>query len=250
MKQVHARFVVGLTATPVRKDGHHPIIAMQCGPIRSNVPAREEAALRPFAHEVIVRPTDFKLPEGIQAAGIQDLYSRLSSDASRTELVVRDVLAAIQAGRSPLVLTERTDHLENLTAAIEAHGANVVVMKGGLGIRERRRRLELLSSIPPDQPRVLIATGRYIGEGFDDERLDTLFLTLPVPWRGTVQQYAGRLHRLHPAKRVVQVFDYVDSNVPMLLRMHDKRLAGYRAIGYSIAGQIPEAGTPLIGTSS
>lgn len=234
MREVHARFVVGLTATPVRKDGHHPIIAMQCGPIRCNVPAKEQAALRPFAHEVIVRQTDFKLPSDVQDAGIQDLYSRLAADDPRTSLMVKDVLAAVQAGRSPLVLTERTDHLEKLAAAIEAHGAKTVVFRGGLGVRERRKRLELFRAIADGQPKVLIATGRYIGEGFDEARLDTLFLTLPVSWRGTVQQYAGRLHRLHPGKQTVQIFDYVDSNLPMLLRMHEKRLKGYRAIGYSV----------------
>jgi len=101
-------------------------------------------------------------------------------------------------------------------------------------VRERRKRLELFRAIADGQPKVLIATGRYIGEGFDEARLDTLFLTLPVSWRGTVQQYAGRLHRLHPGKQTVQIFDYVDSNLPMLLRMHEKRLKGYRAIGYSV----------------
>src|SRR5581483_2676008 len=204
MREVHARFVVGLTATPVRKDGHHPIIAMQCGPVRFRMHPKEHAALRPFEHEVIVRQTDFTLPDG-HDAGIQDIYSRLGADEARTALVLRDVLAAIQAGRSPLILTERTDHLEKLAAAIAGQVANVVVLRGGLASRERQKRLALLAAIPDDQPRVLIATGRYIGEGFDDARLDTLFLTLPVSWRGTVQQYAGRLHRLHPSKQVVQI---------------------------------------------
>jgi len=234
MAEVRGRFVAGLTATPVRKDGHHPIIAMQCGPIRFHAHAKEQAAARPFEHEVIVRRTDFRLPADVEDVGIQDIYSRLVGDEIRTALVVADVLDGIRVGRSPLVLTERTDHLEKMAALIEPQVKNVVVLRGGLAAGERRRRLELLASIPGDEPRVLLATGRYIGEGFDDARLDTLFLTLPVSWRGTVQQYAGRLHRLHPSKRVVQIFDYADTNVPMLLRMHEKRLKGYRDMGYSV----------------
>jgi superfamily II DNA or RNA helicase len=103
-----------------------------------------------------------------------------------------------------------------------------------MGVRQRRRLTEALASVPENEPRVLLATGRYIGEGFDDARLDTLFLTLPVSWRGTIQQYAGRLHRLHAGKQVVQIYDYVDVHVPVLLRMLKRRIAGYEEIGYSV----------------
>lgn len=111
---------------------------------------------------------------------------------------------------------------------------NLVVLTGGMGVKDRRQRLERLRSIPESEPRVLLATGRYLGEGFDDARLDTLFLTLPISWRGTVTQYAGRLHRVHEGKREVRIYDYVDSAIPMALKMHQRRCVGYRALGYAI----------------
>ena len=117
----------------------------------------------------------------------------------------------------------------------------MLILKGGMSNRERKNTTNKLAEIPEGVPRVLLATGSYIGEGFDDSRLDTLFLTVPISWRGTLQQYVGRLHRIHDGKKVVRVFDYVDHLVPMLCRMYEKRLRGYRAIGYEIESdpQIP-----------
>jgi len=154
------------------------------------------------------------------------------ADASRNQLIVNDVLNALEEGRSPLLLTERTDHLEYLEAQLRPAARNLVVLRGGMGAKQRREVAERIAAIPPDEERLVLATGRYIGEGFDDARLDTLFLTLPVSWKGTLVQYAGRLHRLHEGKREVRIFDYVDREVPMLARMFEKRLRGYRAIGY------------------
>jgi len=235
LKEVKARYITGLTATPVRKDGHDPIVIMQCGPIRHRVDAREQAEARPFQHNVVTRITAFSLPTELVDAGIQEIYSRLVADAPRTAMIIRDVLDAVQAGRSPLVLTERTEHLEEMQRHLGQPVEHLVVLRGGMGAGERKAVLERLKAIPDDAPRVLLATGRYIGEGFDDARLDTLFLTLPVSWRGTVQQYAGRLHRLHERKREVRIYDYVDAAIPMLAKMHQKRLRGYGAIGYSVA---------------
>jgi superfamily II DNA or RNA helicase len=152
-------------------------------------------------------------------------------------MIVADVLAAVREGRSPLVLTERTEHLEQMQELIGSNIGHLVVLRGGMGAGERKAVAASLKSIPDDAPRILLATGRYIGEGFDDARLDTLFLALPVSWRGTIQQYAGRLHRLHDRKRDVTIFDYVDGLVPMLAKMHQKRLRGYSAIGYDRVGR-------------
>ncbi len=235
LAEARARFVVGLTATPIRKDGHEPIITFQCGPIRSKVDAKEQAAARPFDHEVVVHTTDFHLAEGAATEpGIQEVYSLLIADEARTRLIVDDVLKAVRDGKSPLVLTERTEHLERMAALLTDQGFRVVTLRGGTSAKQRRLVAETIQSIPDEEPRVLLATGRYIGEGFDDARLDTLFLTLPVSWRGTIQQYAGRLHRLHANKQVVQVFDYVDVHVPMLLRMLKRRIRGYEDIGYVV----------------
>lgn len=235
LKQAKARYVAGLTATPVRKDGHHPIIMMQCGPIRFRVDAKEQAAARPFEHLVVPRYTEFAPPAETMESGIQDIYSALAADRGRNDLIISDLLAALECGRSPLLLTERTGHLDELARRLEGLVRQTIVLRGGMGAKERRVVAGQLAAIPEGEERVLLATGRYIGEGFDDARLDTLFLAMPISWRGTLQQYAGRLHRLHDNKRVVQIYDYVDARVPMLVRMFEKRLKGYERIGYRVA---------------
>src|SRR5947207_7163339 len=146
-----------------------------------------------------------------------------------------DVVRAIENGRVPLVLTERTDHLQLCVERLSRRVPNVFVMKGGMSKKQRDDLASQIKAVPEDQQRVIIATGRYIGEGFDDARLDTLFLAMPISWRGTLQQYVGRLHRLHENKRIVRVYDYVDSCVPVLNRMYEKRLKTYKAVGYTVA---------------
>ena len=234
LRQVKAKYIVGLTATPVRKDGHHPIIIMQCGPIRFRVDPRRQAHERPFEHVVIPRHTGFRIHEGIED-GIQPVYTALMRDERRNDLIFDDLLTALEEGCSPLLLTERTEHVDGLADRLKGFARNVIVLKGGTGKKERKALAEKIASIPDGEERVLIATGKYIGEGFDDARLDTLFLAMPISWRGTLQQYAGRLHRLHDNKKIVRIYDYVDVNVPMLTRMFEKRLKGYKAIGYSIS---------------
>ena len=145
-------------------------------------------------------------------------------------------------GRSPLVLTERNDHLDLLAARLSPDVQHVVVLRGGMGSKEVAKIRARLAAIPDAEWRILLATGRYAGEGFDDCRLDTLFLTLPVSWRGTIAQYVGRLHRLHDGKREVRVYDYADLDVPMLARMFDRRCKGYEAVGYTI--RLPGSAMP------
>ena len=236
-RRAKARYVLGLSATLNRKDGHHPIIFMQCGPVRHRVDAKSEAIARPFEHSVIVRPTEFRPvieANDDQRIQFQDLYRELIHDHDRNRMICEDVVQSIRDGRSPLVLTERKDHLDELTMTLENHVRHVVVLKGGTGIKESQAIAQRLAEIRPGDDRVLLATGRYIGEGFDDPRLDTLFLTLPVSWRGTIAQYVGRLHRLHEGKTEVCVYDYADLNVPMLSRMFDRRCLGYEAVGYTV----------------
>jgi superfamily II DNA or RNA helicase len=234
MKQVKARYVVGLTATPVRRDGHQPIITMQCGPIRYRTDQKGTTSMRPLDRLVVPRPTNFAIPASPTEPGIQAVYSALAADADRNKLILEDLLAAVKNGRSPLVLTERTEHRDALATMLTDSVANIFVMSGGMGVKKRRAIAEALASLAPDAPRVIIATGRCVGEGFDDARLDTLFLAMPVAWRGTLQQYAGRLHRELVGKDDVIIYDYVDDHVPVLARMHLKRLVGYRAMGYAV----------------
>ena len=245
MRRARAKYVLGLSATVARKDGHHPIVFMQCGPVRYRVDAKTAAKERPFGHTVHVRPTSFRpLIEADPDRRLQfhALYQELIADEDRNQMICEDVLEALRAGRSPLLLTERKEHLQALADRLTPHVKNMVVLYGGRGAKELRAAAEQLASIPEGEARVLLATGRFIGEGFDDARLDTLFLTLPVSWRGTVAQYVGRLHRLHEGKTEVRVYDYADLNVPMLARMFDRRCAGYEAVGYTVL--IPGSAVP------
>jgi superfamily II DNA or RNA helicase/very-short-patch-repair endonuclease len=244
-RQAKAKFVTGLSATVTRKDGHHPIIFMQCGPVRFRVSARQGTATHPFQHTVLVRPTDFRPNQPADAnvrAQFHQLYDDLISDEDRNRLICQDVVQALQDGRSPLVLTERNEHLYSLTDQLRHEVQHLIVLHGGMRKKEVEAIHARLAAIPAGESRLLLATGRYVGEGFDDPLLDTLFLTLPISWHGTVAQYVGRLHRLYDRKREVRVYDYADLNVPMLSRMFDRRCRGYEAIGYSI--QLPGSAVP------
>jgi superfamily II DNA or RNA helicase len=231
-----AKYVLGLSATVTRKDGHHPIIFMQCGPIRYRVDARKQAAARPFSHRVVVKKTAFRAERQKADApvAIQELYGLLTRDVARNDMIFHDILSALEAGRSPVVITERKDHLQAIAERLTKFAKNVIVLKGGMGAKQRHQATAALATVSDGEERVIVATGRYLGEGFDDARLDTLFLTMPISWRGTLAQYAGRLHRLHAAKREVVIYDYVDADEPQLAKMAGRREAGYRALGYDV----------------
>jgi superfamily II DNA or RNA helicase len=242
LSEIKARYVVGLTATPYRRDGHHPILEMQLGPVRFAVDPRSQAGRRPFSHRLIVRETSFRLEGDAAEAGIQGIYAALAVDEARNRLILDDVLRALEDGRSPILLTERRDHLEYFAEQLRGFVRHLVVLQGGMTAKERRALGDRLAAVPDEEERLVLATGRYIGEGFDDRRLDTLVMAMPVSWKGTLVQYTGRLHRLHPKKSEVRIFDYVDREVPVLGRMFEKRLRTYRAIGY-VRGEAPVRGT-------
>ncbi len=236
-RQCKAKYVTGLSATVTRKDGHHPIIFMNCGPVRYIVDDKKQAAERPFAHKVIVRETNFRMPASFEAdqyTAIHEIYKALLKSDERNQFIVADVMTAVKNNRFPVILTERVEHLKTLKNLLEDKITNLVVMKGGMGKKQRQAALNALESLPDDTEKAVLATGRYLGEGFDDERLDTLFLTLPISLRGTLNQYAGRLHRIHDRKKKVVIYDYADLDVPVLARMYDRRQKGYRSIGYEI----------------
>ncbi len=195
LKRVRARYILGLTATPIRKDGHHPIILMQCGSIRHRVTMRQQRDGTNVVHHLIPRTTNFRDPGEGSETSIHALYGALAVSDDRNQQIFDDVLHALEAGRSPLVLTERIGHLELLAERLEPFAKHVVVLRGGRSQKQSKETLARLAAVPDDEERLLIASGRYIGEGFDDARLDTLFLTMPISWKGTLQQYVGRLHR-------------------------------------------------------
>ena len=234
MRAVQARYIAGLTATPQRRDGHHPILKLQLGPIRFAIDAKSQAAARGIEHKLIIRETEFCLASDIADAGIQDIYRLLAQDEGRNRLILDDVVQALEEKRSPILLTERRDHLEYFAERLRGLARNLIILHGGMKTSDRRAAVEQLTKIPETEERLVLATGRFIGEGFDDARLDTLFLALPVSWKGTLVQYAGRLHRQHHAKTEVRVMDYVDGSVPTLAKMYARRMSGYRAMGYAV----------------
>lgn len=236
IKAAHARYVYGLTATPTRQDGHHPIIFMHCGPIRYKVDARSQSEKRPFDHTVLPRFTSFKMPpkNDNDHWHIQKIYTGVTLSETRNQMIIEDVLKAVADERSSIILAHRTAHVDKLADMLREKGVNVLVLTGRLKDRQRKEIRNQLEKSTDNPPPVIVATGKYIGEGFDYAPLDTLFLAFPVAWHGTVQQYIGRLHRLYQQKKDVRVIDYVDIHEYVLERMYHKRLKAYTASGYTI----------------
>jgi superfamily II DNA or RNA helicase len=230
LKRSKAKYVLGLTATPIRRDGQQPIIFMQCGPIRHTA-ARPADAL----HDLEVLPRSrFARIDLPPESGIQEVFRHLANDRARTAAIAAEIRKALDQGRKVLVLTERTEHLDAIQVALGAEATPLFVLHGRMSRKQRATLIAELDALPPDAPRILLATGRLVGEGFDHPPLDTLVLAMPISWKGTLQQYAGRLHREHAGKASVRIIDFVDTGHPALLRMWDKRQRGYRTMGYSI----------------
>lgn len=230
LKRSRAKYVLGLTATPIRRDGRQPIIFMQCGPTR-HVAARPAGA----PHTLQAVPRYLTAPVRLaDDAGIQDVFQTLANDAARTVAIADEVACAYAQGHKVLVLTERTEHLEAIAAALAGRAPALFIMHGRLSKKQRATLMERLDALPSDAPRVLLATGKLVGEGFDHPPLDTLVLAMPISWKGTLEQYAGRLHREHTDKTLVRIIDFVDTGHPALLRMWSKRQRGYQAMGYRV----------------
>jgi superfamily II DNA or RNA helicase len=231
LKRTGAKFVLGLTATPIRRDGQQPIIFMQCGPLRYTA---AKPASAPHELEVVprCRTASINLPP---EAGIQAVFHCLASDLARTEDIAAEVRSALEQGRKVLVLTERTAHLDAIQASLDGMEPPPFMLHGRMSKRQRAMLMAQLDALAPNAPRVLLATGKLVGEGFDHPPLDTLVLAMPIAWKGTLQQYVGRLHREHTHKTDVRVIDFVDLGHPALRRMWDKRQRGYRAMGYCVA---------------
>ena len=233
LKAVKARYVYGLTATPIRKDGHQPIIFMQCGPIRYNADAKAQMQGQTFQRLLVPRFTPFRPVSG-EDLSFAKVAQQLAEDEYRNLFIVKDVIESLKDGRSPIILTSRTAHVEILANLLKPHCPNVITLVGSESTKEKRQKMEQLQSISSTEPLVIVATGKYVGEGFDYARLDTLFLVSPVAWKGIVAQYAGRLHREFEGKQDVQIYDYIDIRVPVCESMYRKRLKGYASIGYRI----------------
>ncbi len=242
LKNVSAKYVYGLTATPTRKDGHHPIIFMHCGPIRYRDDAKKQAEKRPFDHYIIPRFTSFRIHSLTEKEEkewtIQELYTKIVNNEIRNQLIADDVADCHQKGKNCIVLTERVEHVKILAEILRQRIPDAISVTGGMGAKETRETMQKIADSPKEKPLTIIATGQFIGEGFDEPRLDTLFLAMPISWKGTLQQYAGRLHRLFEGKKEALIFDYIDIHVRMFERMYNRRLSGYASIGYKMRGEL------------
>ena len=240
MKAIRSKYVYGLTATPTRKDGLHKIIYMQCGDIRVRVANRELKQNRKMEHVVIVKNTGYKFigEEEKQKLQISELLNDMCNNVFRNEIIIEDIKQSVLEGRIPIVLTERVDHLkilkEGLEEKLKGLGIPVVIYKGTMGKKQAVEVQNILREADEEgRPRIILATSSSIGEGFDDSRLDTLFLTMPVSWKGRIIQYVGRLHREHDGKNKVIVYDYLD-NMKVLDKMFERRMRGYKIAGYEV----------------
>lgn len=231
LRHVKAKYVYGLTATPIRKDGHQPIIFMQCGKIRYAFDAQSQMSNQSFSRILIPRFTPFRniSPDNKTYTHI---IEAMSKDEVRNRLIIDDVRKTIKEGRTPIILTSLTSHVRLLAEMLSPYANHVVTLVGADSAKEKRQAMERLEEIPASESLVIVATGKYIGEGFDYPRLDTLFLVLPISWKGNIAQYAGRLHRDYEGKSEVRIYDYVDIRVPLCDTMYRKRLKGYAAVGY------------------
>ena len=232
--EVNARYVYGLTATPIRKDGHQPIIFMQCGEIRYTSDSKAQQIQQSFRRLLIPRFTSHR---NLNADGnnYAQIIDELIENESRNRLILDDVASNIAEGRTPIILTARTAHVDLLTNQCRKICQNVIRLVGNDSAKAKREVITQLNAIPANEPLVVVATGKYVGEGFDLPRLDTLMLAMPVSWKGLIAQYTGRLHRNYPGKNETRIYDYIDLRVPVCDSMYRKRLQGYKAVGYSIA---------------
>ena len=232
LKNIRAKYVYGLTATPTRKDGWHKIIYMQCGDVRCRVYNKDTKNNK----KVIVRKTNYQYThlEEMEHISFSEILNDMSHNEPRNHIILQDVKDSIEEGRIPIVLTERLEHLSILKQKLDELKIPVVIYKGNMGKKKTKEMQEVIEEADKKhQPRIILATSSSIGEGFDDKRLDTLFLTMPVSWKGRIIQYVGRLHRNEENKKKLVVYDYLD-NMRILERMYYKRIKGYKTSGYEI----------------
>lgn len=233
LKAVHAKYVYGLTATPKRSDGHQPIIFMQCGAIRYSADAKNYAAKHGFSHVLVPRFTKFRTDISDNKPTITEVYKQITESKYRNTLIVNDVITAVQSGKTPIIISERMTHIRRFAEMLTGAADHVIVLSGQGTAKTKREQLELVRAISKTESMIILATGKYAGEGFDEQRLDTLFLAMPISWSGTLSQYVGRLHRDYPGKSSVMIYDYADIHVRMLENMYKKRLRGYAKLGYA-----------------
>ena len=234
LKEVKAKYVYGVTATPKRGDGLEKINYMLIGPIRYSYTAKEKAKEQGIQHLVYPRFTMTVPPRGVITDKMHpnEAYEIIHNNDVRDEQIIEDVKNCVAAGRTPVVLSRYKDHSEKFYERLKSYADHVFLMTGNNSKKEHRKILEQMHQVDKNESLILIATGSLVGEGFDFPRLDTLFMATPVSFRGVVEQYAGRLNRDYAGKENVIIYDYVDNHIPMFNNMYMKRLKAYKQIGY------------------
>jgi superfamily II DNA or RNA helicase len=240
LNHVNAKYVYGVTATPMRSDGLDAIIFFHCGPVRFKTNLKEQIKRHGFEHVMIPRFTSLRPIMLSSLNNIPSIYNDLAKAESRNRKILGDIIKALRDDRTPLVLTERIAHMELLAEALksEVSDTDVLCMFGGQSANEKRILEDRLSASTGDRRLVIVATSKSVGEGFDLPSLDTLFLTMPIRWEGRLEQYIGRLHRNFEGKKEVCVYDYIDVQVPVLERMYRVRLRGYAHLGYTVKSEL------------
>lgn len=233
IKSAKSKYILGLTATPNRKDKYDKIITMQCGPIIHKAVSKIINEKK-VAHMLIPRINKIQSNKDLSQLKLTELYDEIMNDKSRNELIINDIIESFKLGSTPLILTERVEHLNILASMLSKYVDKIVILKGGMKNKQRKATLDMIKSFSKEERFIILATGKYIGEGFDESRLDTLFLTMPISWKGVLQQYAGRLQRMYEGKNIVKIYDYIDDNIPLLVKMYNKRLKGYKNLDYNI----------------
>ncbi|HEY7316145.1 MAG TPA: DEAD/DEAH box helicase family protein [Candidatus Binatia bacterium] len=228
VKKAPVRYILGLTATPYRRDGLQEIITLQCGSIRYTMAPVEGG----FSRTLVVRETPFIYSEDGDPS-IQEIFRSLVRDDARNELIRTDVCQALAHGRRCLILSHWKEHCELIAAGLRKQGKTPLVLSGTLGKKTRSAMLKSLQEAPADKELLIIATGQYLGEGFDCPQVDTLFLAFPLSFRGKLIQYVGRALRSHEAKNSVRVYDYADTRVPILRKMYAKREKTYKSLRFA-----------------
>jgi len=227
VKQAPVRYILGLTATPIRRDGLQDLIFMQCGPLRYRMAETKEG----LETTLKIRPTNFRFEQANEEFSIQEIFRALAQDEARNRMVVEDVTQAFAEGRKCLVLSQRKEHCHRLVELLKEAGKSPKLLTGDMGKKERTAILQGVMEAASDAEILLVATGQYLGEGFDCPKLDTLFLAFPISFKGKLIQYLGRIQRSHEGKKDAIVYDYLDDFVPVLKKMAWRRQKTYRSLG-------------------
>lgn len=236
MKESTARFFLGLTATPNRKDGLQKILFLQCGAIRHKMVAERDTSI---SRKLIVRDIELGMPQEETRMPIHEVWDMLVDHEGRNRQIVADVRAALSENRHCAVLSDRKRHLEMLDGLLKSakpeQAERIHLLNGSMGKKQRAEIFSLIESQTADRKGfVLLATSSLIGEGFDLPQLDTLFLTLPISFKGRLIQYAGRLDRTWPGKTEIRIYDYVEQENRLTAHMFRKRMNAYRTMGYQV----------------